>query len=114
MSGRDGRAIVRSERVPGSSRCGYYSSECLTKKFEIEPEPTIERTTSEQLRQSAEQVHATRRESSVLTIRTKKRFQTRASRTKANLKLPRLLMATPIPLRAMLLIAPFQWNSQIL
>ena len=49
---------------------------CLqTTEREPEPEPAIERTASEQLRQAADQVHATRQESSALTARTKNRFQ---------------------------------------
>ncbi len=38
---------------------------------EIETEPWIERTPSEQLRQAADQVHTTRQESSLLAVRTK-------------------------------------------
>ncbi len=47
---------------------------CL-KNPEFEPEPSIERTASKQLKQVAEQVHTTRPESSMLVIRTKNRFQ---------------------------------------
>ncbi len=42
---------------------------------ENEPESSIERTASEQLRMAAEQVHATRQESSILAARTKRRFE---------------------------------------
>ncbi len=49
---------------------------CLKKESELEPEPSIERTASEQLRMAAEQVHATRQESSILAVRTKNRFET--------------------------------------
>ena len=48
---------------------------CLKRKPEIEPEPSIERTASEQLRQAADQVHATRQKSSILAVRTKNRFE---------------------------------------
>ncbi|MDI9918622.1 ISL3 family transposase [Rhodococcus sp. IEGM 1379] len=48
---------------------------CLKKEPELEPEPSIERTVSEQLRMVAEQVHATRQESSILAVRTKRRFE---------------------------------------
>ena len=48
---------------------------CLKKEPELEPEPSIERTASEQLRMAAEQVHATRQESSILAVRTKRRFE---------------------------------------
>ncbi|MBT2271796.1 ISL3 family transposase [Rhodococcus enclensis] len=44
---------------------------CLKKEPELEPEPSIERTASEQMRMVAEQVHVTRQESSILAIRTK-------------------------------------------
>ncbi|OYD60794.1 ISL3 family transposase [Rhodococcus sp. OK302] len=47
---------------------------CL-RKAESEIEPSIERTTSELLRRAADQVHATRQESSALTARTKRRFE---------------------------------------
>ncbi len=45
------------------------------RKAETEPEPSIDRTASEQLRMAAEQVHATRQESSILAVRTKQRFE---------------------------------------
>ncbi|MDV6278327.1 ISL3 family transposase [Rhodococcus erythropolis] len=48
---------------------------CLKKEPESAPEPTIERTASEQLKRVAEQVHTTRQEGSILAIRTKNRFQ---------------------------------------
>ncbi len=48
---------------------------CLKKEPELEPEPSIDRTASEQLRMAAEQVHATRQESSILAVRTKNRFE---------------------------------------
>lgn len=48
---------------------------CLKEESELEPEPSIERTASEQLRIVAEQVHATRQESSILAVRTKRRFE---------------------------------------
>ncbi|KJF19109.1 Transposase (plasmid) [Rhodococcus sp. AD45] len=48
---------------------------CLKKEPKLEPEPSIERTASEQLRTAAEQVHATRQESSILAARTKHRFE---------------------------------------
>ncbi|WP_233365478.1 transposase [Rhodococcus globerulus] len=48
---------------------------CLKKEPELEPEPSIERTASEQLRMAAEQIHATRQESSILVARTKQRFE---------------------------------------
>lgn len=47
---------------------------CL-RKAESEIESTIERTTPEQLRQAADQVHITRQESSILAVRTKLRFE---------------------------------------
>jgi transposase len=47
---------------------------CL-RKAETEPEPSIERTASEQLWMAAEQVHVARQESSILTVRTKRRFE---------------------------------------
>ena len=42
---------------------------------ELEPEPSVERTASEQLRIVAERVHATRQEGSILAVRTKRRFE---------------------------------------
>ena len=48
---------------------------CLKKEPELEPEPLVERTAAEQLRMAAEQVHATRQESSILAVRTKQRFE---------------------------------------
>lgn len=48
---------------------------CLKKEPELELEPSIERTASEQLRIVAEQVHATRQENSILAVRTKRRFE---------------------------------------
>ncbi|MDV6271514.1 hypothetical protein [Rhodococcus globerulus] len=48
---------------------------CLKKEPEIELEPSIERTPSEQLRQAAEQVPATRQESSILAVAAKRRFE---------------------------------------
>ena len=48
---------------------------CLKKEPELEPEPSIERTASEQLRMVADQVHVTRQESSILAVRTKRRFE---------------------------------------
>ncbi len=48
---------------------------CLKKEPEVETEPSIERTASEQLRMAADQVHATRQESSILAVRTKNRFE---------------------------------------
>ena len=42
---------------------------------EIKTEPSIERTPSEQLRQAADQVHATRQESSILAVAAKLRFE---------------------------------------
>lgn len=47
----------------------------LKKEPELEPEPSIERTASEQRRQAADQVHATRQENSILAVRTKRRFE---------------------------------------
>ena len=48
---------------------------CLKKEPNIEPDPSIERTPSEQLRMAAESVHPTRQESSILAARTKLRFE---------------------------------------
>jgi hypothetical protein len=47
---------------------------CL-RKAETEPEPSIERASSKQLRMAAEQVHAARQESSILAIAAKLRFE---------------------------------------
>ncbi|MGG7104751.1 transposase [Rhodococcus sp. 24CO] len=47
---------------------------CL-RMAETEPEPSIERTASEQRRMVAEQVHATRQESSILAVAAKLRFE---------------------------------------
>ncbi|MFF2059966.1 ISL3 family transposase [Rhodococcus qingshengii] len=48
---------------------------CLRMAETTEPEPSIERTALEQLRMAAEQVHVARQESSILTVRTKRRFE---------------------------------------
>ncbi len=48
---------------------------CLKRDPELEPEPSIERAASEQLRMVAEQIHATRQESSIIVVRTKNRFE---------------------------------------
>lgn len=48
---------------------------CLKNESKLEPEPSTERTASEQLRETAEQVHTTRQESSILAVRTKRRFE---------------------------------------
>ena len=48
---------------------------CLKWEPKLESEPSIDRTASEQLRMAAEQVHATRQESSILAVRTKDRFE---------------------------------------
>ena len=48
---------------------------CLKKEPELEPAPSIDHTASEQRRMVADQVHATRQESSILAVRTKRRFE---------------------------------------
>ncbi|AKE01102.1 hypothetical protein XU06_29435 (plasmid) [Rhodococcus erythropolis] len=47
----------------------------INEKRELVPEPSIERTMSEQLAIVAQQVHATHQESSILAVRTKRRFE---------------------------------------